>query len=79
MKALKNVLIIILFSPVWISCTSDKKVETGKYFVQLTHNEDDQRVDILIDGQAFTSYLYTDTVPDLKKRSFTRFTLQREP
>ena len=67
MKALKNVLIVILFSPVWISCTGDKKVENGEYFVQLTHNEDDQRVDILIDGQAFTSYLYTDTIPDLKK------------
>lgn len=67
MKAIKNVLIVILFSPVWISCTGDKKVENGEYFVQLTHNEDDQRVDILIDGQAFTSYLYTDTIPDLKK------------
>lgn len=67
MKALKNVLFFILFSPVWISCTGDKKVENGEYFVQLTHNENEQRVDILIDGQAFTSYLYTDTIPDLKK------------
>ena len=67
MKALKNVLIVILFSPVWISCTGDKKVENGEYFVQLIHNEDEQRVDILIGDQAFTSYLYTDTIPDLKK------------
>ena len=67
MKDLKNVLIVILFIPVWIGCTGDKKVENGEYFVQLTHNEDDQRVDILIDDQAFTSYLYTDTIPDLKK------------
>jgi len=67
MKALKNVLIVILFSPVWISCNGDKKAENGEYSVQLTHNEDQQRVDILIDGQAFTSYLYTDTIPDLKK------------
>jgi len=67
MKALKNLLIVILFSPVWISCTGDKKVENGEYFVQLTHNENDQRVDIFIGDQAFTSYLYTDTVPDLKK------------
>ena len=67
MKALKNVLIVILFSPVWISCNGDKKAENGEFSVQLTHNEDQQRVDILIDGQAFTSYLYTDTIPDLKK------------
>jgi len=67
MKALKNVLILILFSPVWISCTSNQKEETGEYFVRVTHNEDDQRVDILIGDQAFTSYLYTDTIPDLKK------------
>jgi len=67
MKALKNVLIVILFSPVWISCNGDKRAENGEYSVQLTHNQDKQRVDILIDGQAFTSYLYTDTIPDLKK------------
>jgi len=67
MKVLKYVLILILFSPVWISCTGDKKVETGEYFVKLIHNEDEQRVDILVGDQAFTSYLYTDTIPDLKK------------
>ena len=67
MRTLKNVLIVILFSPVWISCTGDKEADKGDYFVRVTHNEDDQRVDILIGDQAFTSYLYTDTIPDLKK------------
>ncbi len=67
MKALKIVLIAVLFSAVWLSCSRNKKEENGKSFVQVIHNEEDQLVDILIGDQPFTSYIYTDAIPDLKK------------
>ncbi len=67
MKTLKNVFFVVLVSSLWISCSSNKKEESGDPFVQVIHNEENQRVDILIDDQPFTSYLYTDTIPDLKK------------
>jgi len=67
MKVSKNVLIVVLFSAIWISCSSNKKEENGESFVKVTHHQEDQRVDILIGDQPFTSYLYTDTIPDLKK------------
>ena len=67
MKALRNVLITVLFSTLWISCSSNKKETKEKPFVQVLHNEENQRVDILIGDQPFTSYIYTDTIPNLKK------------
>lgn len=67
MKALKNVLFVVLFSTLWISCSSTKTDENRESFVRVIHNEDNQRVDVLIGDQPFTSYLYTDTIPDLKK------------
>lgn len=67
MKALRNVLITVLFSTLWISCSSNKKETNEKPFVQVIHNEENQRVDILIGDQPFTSYIYTDTIPNLKK------------
>lgn len=43
----------------------EKKSDGGDAYVQLTHKESEQKVDILIDGKFFTSYLYGN--PILKK------------
>ena len=67
MKTLKSLVFVALFTSLWISCSSIKKEENGKSFVRVILNEEYQRVDILIDDKPFTSYLYTDTIPDLKK------------
>lgn len=67
MKTLSHVLIAVLFSTLWMSCSSNNKESIEKPFVQVTHNQEDQRVDILIGDQPFTSYIYTDTIPNLKK------------
>ena len=66
MKTIKKIAFITLVSSLLINC-SIKKQETGKPFVQVIPSEEKQRVDILIDDKPFTSYLYTDTIPDLKK------------
>jgi hypothetical protein len=67
MILMKNVIFVLVFSALCISCSTNKKEGTGESFVQVIHKEQDQRVDILIGDQAFTSYIYTDTIPDLKK------------
>lgn len=35
--------------------------------VSLVHQQGEQRVDVLVDGELFTSYLYSDVIPVLKK------------
>jgi hypothetical protein len=40
--------------------------KTGKG-VEVIRHDAEQRIDIVVDGQPFTSYLYTDTIPVLKK------------
>ncbi|MCK4879888.1 MAG: PmoA family protein [Bacteroidales bacterium] len=67
MKALKIVLFVVIFSALWISCSSTKNGENGESFVRVIHSVENQRVDILIGDRPFTSYIYTDTIPDLKK------------
>ena len=67
MKTLRNVLFVVLSGALWISCSGNKKEENGGSLVRVTHDEISQRVDILIGDQPFTSYIYTDTIPDLKK------------
>lgn len=42
----------------------NKKTSTG---VEVIRRDAEKRVDILVDGQPFTSYLYADTIPVLKK------------
>jgi len=48
------------------ACSSDQKKETAPKIV-LTQDAEQKRIDITVDGQPFTSYLYTDTIADLKK------------
>ncbi len=50
-----------------INILSLTEEEFNKPKVQVVQNDKEQRVDILVDGEEFTSYLYTDTIPDLKK------------
>lgn len=56
------------------ACQSDVPGESdippaddGPQTVQLVQNDAEKRVDVLVGGQLFTSYLYTDTLPVLKK------------
>ena len=57
---------IILFSLIFTGCSENKEnVSTNE--LTLAHNEAEQKVDVLVDGKLFTSYLYTDTLPVLKK------------
>lgn len=66
MKRTKIIHLLFLLSLILISCANEKKnISTKK--VNLVNNEAEQRVDVLIDGKQFTSFIYTDTIPDLKK------------
>ena len=56
------VLIFLIFT----SCT-EKKDETLNNVVKLVNNEAEQKVDVLIDGKIFTSYIYSDKISVLKK------------
>ena len=67
------ILIPILFLIITSSCCSDKKKEIlikediSKNKMVLVDNKNDQKVDVLVDGQLFTSYLYTNNMSVLKK------------
>ncbi|MEA1875519.1 MAG: PmoA family protein [Bacteroidota bacterium] len=67
MKTIRNLVSVALLAFIWVSCSSNKKEDSAKSFVKVIQIEEEQRVDILIDDVLFTSYLYTDTIPDLKK------------
>jgi len=66
MKKLIVVLSIIVLNLMFMGCSDNKEVIL-KNNVKLIHNETEQKVDVLVDGVLFTSYLYTDKIPDLKK------------
>jgi len=66
MKTSHRIVIIMIASSLLAAC-SDSNKENSEPLVKVIPNEAQQRVDILVDGKAFTSYLYTDTIPDLKK------------
>lgn len=66
MKTSIRILLIIIVSSLFIACSSTNS-ENGKPLVKVIPDEAKQRVDILVDGKPFTSYLYTDIIPDLKK------------
>ncbi|MEN8203010.1 MAG: PmoA family protein [Bacteroidota bacterium] len=66
MKPLRN-LSLLLLAIIAFSCSGNKAAESGEAYVKLVHDEENQRVDVTIGGQPFTSYLYTDTLPALTK------------
>ena len=69
---------IILLIPIFLlflmsSCSKEKKKESvmkkdvSKNEIVLEDNINDQKVDVLVNGKLFTSYLYTDKMSVLKK------------
>ncbi len=70
MTLFKNIL--VLFPVLMFSCTGgtkNKSVKTDNPAdkIQLVDDKANRKVDVLVDGNLFTSYLYTDTLPVLKK------------
>ncbi|KAA3659100.1 MAG: hypothetical protein DWQ10_09630 [Calditrichaeota bacterium] len=57
---------ILLIFPLYFSCSGGNE-EMKSHQIAVTPVENEQRVDVTIDGSLFTSFLYTDTIPDLKK------------
>jgi len=50
-----------------LACQSGTNGDTDADKIALVHNEQDQKVDVLVDGQLFTSFMYTDQMSVLKK------------
>lgn len=66
MKKVKIVITFFLLVFIIMSCSkSEESVLTNE--IKLVSNETEQKVDVLVDGKLFTSYLYTDKIADLKK------------
>jgi hypothetical protein len=57
-------LLTILFS---VSIYSEKKISNTKNNVVLVRNDADNKIDVMVDGKLFTSYLYTNSLSVLKK------------
>jgi len=66
MKNNTSMIIKSLIFLLMIGCT-EKKEESLTNTVNLINNEEEQKVDVLIDGQLFTSYIYSDNISVLKK------------
>ena len=64
-----NLVLVFFFSISHFACTSHANqvetvegISTLKNQVELINNESEQRVDVLINGELFTSYIYSDTL-----------------
>ena len=66
MRKAHIIISILAVSILCLFCTQ-KADEYSSLQVDVNHDEANQRVNILVDGKAFTSYLYTDKIPNLKK------------
>jgi len=67
MRSFFNYNVIVLFTVLLISPCTNVMGQNSSLTVKVNPVENEQRVDIFIGGELFTSYLYTDTIPDLKK------------
>jgi len=72
MRKVKIVILILFLGLIYYSCTERKKeVAQTEHIVKneilLVDNKSDQKVDVLVDGKLFTSYLYTNKMSVLKK------------
>ena len=66
MKKPKIIFLFIFLSLIYLGCSGNKEsVLTNE--INLVHNDVEQKVDVLVDGKLFTSYLYTDKLSVLKK------------
>lgn len=66
MKTGIKIIFYVIVSALIVACSSTNS-ENEKPQVKIVPNENQQRVDIMVDDELFTAYLYTDTIPDLKK------------
>ena len=72
MKKVKTLIAILLLGLIYNGC-KEKKESDGvsekslKNEITLVDNKDDQKVDVLVDGNLFTSYLYAGNISVLKK------------
>ncbi len=72
MKKLRILIPILILSLMISNCTVKKKNISKNennldYEITIVDNKKDQKVDVLVDGKLFTSYLYTDQLSVLKK------------
>ncbi|NOX64786.1 MAG: hypothetical protein GXO85_03050, partial [Chlorobi bacterium] len=66
MKKLKRIAVAILLILIAVSC-SNKEDTAVKNRIDLIQNNKDQKVDVMVNGKLFTSFLYTDQLSVLKK------------
>lgn len=70
MNNLKHLFPLFFLSLIYLGCSESKEnILTNE--VNLVHNSTEQKVDVLVDGKLFTSYLYTDKLSVLKKTVLT--------
>lgn len=50
-----------------INCSQDRSEPAANLKVSIANNETEQRVDVLVGGKPFTSYIYSDKIAALKK------------
>lgn len=75
MQHFKKLFSVLFISIMYFACTGNQenknnntdKDNSAMNQIQLINDESGQKVDVLIDGNLFTSYLYTDTLLVLKK------------
>ncbi len=69
MRTILIVLTLIIMSSACKEKNKDvsQNEETTKNHITLENNETDKKVDVLVDGKLFTSYLYSDDISVLKK------------
>jgi hypothetical protein len=65
---MKYLTLILVFSFLLAACAK-KEAQTDKkvFTVKVTDNKAEQRVDVTVNGQPFTSYIYSDKIETLKK------------
>ncbi|NOY37359.1 MAG: hypothetical protein GXO83_07255 [Chlorobi bacterium] len=66
MKKITFVQITLLISFLFFGCSTNKK-NVSQNEVTFIQHKTEKRVDVLVDNKPFTSFLYTDTIPDLTK------------
>ncbi|MFT6811124.1 MAG: hypothetical protein ACJA01_004371 [Saprospiraceae bacterium] len=61
--AIQNVVLLVLIIVLFVSsCKDQLKVEKGMNRIQLVDKADERKIDVLIDGELFTSYIYPNTI-----------------
>lgn len=66
MKPNIRIILFVIASSLLIAC-SNTNSKNGKPLVKVVPDEAQQRVDVFVDDELFTAYLFTDTILDLKK------------